>query len=328
MLNVGIAGAWHVHAKDYFSQLKQSKRVSITALWDEDEGLGKPWAEERGLDFAADLDEFLFGRGLDAVVVTTPTASHKDVIGKAVAAGKHVFTEKVLAADSEEARLIADLIEKSNVSFAISFPLLSNPKILYAKKLLDEKALGTVTGARFRRSHSGVSDGWLPKRWFDVSKSCGGAMMDLGAHPAYILPFLFGAPKRVSSFMTSPYGTGSDENAIMLCEFEGGLIASGETAFVTYGVPDLLEIYGTEGSLFIHGDEVHIASKSLAASGIASGKPAKLPDALPSPVIRFIDAVEAGEKSPLNLGTKDALTLTRMIEAAYLSASGGVSVSF
>lgn len=62
---------------------------------------------------------------------------------------------------------------------------------------MDKGALGRITGARFRRSHGGVSGRRLPDYWFDTSLTGGGAMMDLGAHPVYILSFLFGAPKRI-----------------------------------------------------------------------------------------------------------------------------------
>jgi predicted dehydrogenase len=177
-----------------------------------------------------------------------------------------------------------------------------------------------------RRSHSGVSDNWLPERWYDISSTGGGAMMDLGAHPVYILTYLFGSPVRVSGMGTRPFGTASDENAIALVEFSGGILATAETAFVTNGVPDILEVYGAEGSVYIHGEDVRVATKSMQQLGAASAQPIRFPAAKPSAINQFVDACVSGGESPEGLGLDDALVMTRLIEAFYKSDNANQTV--
>lgn len=151
-------------------------------------------------------------------------------------------------------------------------------------------------------------------------------MLDLGAHPVYILPFLLGQPKRVSGMMTSPYGTSSDENAIAVLEYENGALAVCETAFVTYGTPDLLEVYGTEGSVFIHGNRTLLSQKGLAELGVTEIEPSQFPETEPSPALQFIEACVNRTAAPAKFGTAAALSMSRIMEAAYISQQSGAVV--
>lgn len=322
MLNVGFISAWHVHADGYARELQNSGKVEIKAVWDFDKARGTQFAEKFGAEFISDYDEFLSRSDIQAVICNSPTTMHPELLEKAAAAKKHIFTEKLLAVTTEECQKLCTAIENSGITFTISLPLRMDAKMMYAKKLVEEGKLGRVSGARMRRSHSGVSDNWLPEYWYDVSMTGGGAMMDLGAHPVYVLSFLFGKPKRLSCLASNLYGTSSDENTIAVAEFEGGILGTCETSFVTYGVPDILEIYGTEGSLFIRGNDVRLVSKALKEQGVEAASPV-MPEKKPSPLMQFVEACLNGTGTPEYLGTADALTMTAMIEAAYASDKSG-----
>jgi len=328
MLNVGLISTWHVHTGDYVRQLNESGKVKIVSLWDENPAKGKKAAAEWNIDFDEDYDKFISRKDFSAVICDAPTTMHPKLLSKAAAAGKDIFTEKVLAVTAAEAQVLADDIRKAGVIFTISLPMRGDPKVLYAKQLVDTKALGRITGARFRRSHSGVSDNWLPDYWFDTSMTGGGAMMDLGAHPVYVLSFLFGIPKRISGMTTNPFGTSSDENTIAIAEFNDGVLATMETAFITYGVPDILEIYGADGSVFIQGDDIKVSTKSLDGLSFNNAKPGRLPAAKPSPILQFVDACINRTGTPETLGLDDAVLLTRITEAVYQSDKKGQSILF
>jgi predicted dehydrogenase len=328
MLNVGLISSWHVHAEGYARELAESGKAKNIVLWDENPEKGKAKAAEWKVEFEADYDKFISRKDFSAVVCGSPTTMHPSLLSKAAAAGKDIFTEKLLAVSTAEAEKLAAEIRKAGVIFTISLPLRANPAVLYIKKLVDSGSLGRVTGARFRRSHSGVSDHWLPDYWFDVSKTGGGAMMDLGAHPIYILSFLFGAPKRLAGLTSKPFNTSSDENAVGIAEFKDGILGIMETAFVTYGVPDLLEVYGTEGSVFMKGSEVRVTTKALDGISYDDARPKTLPQAAPSPLMQFVDACISRSGSPEYLGLDDAVLMTRMIEAVYRSDQSGQTIKF
>ncbi|MCL2276447.1 MAG: Gfo/Idh/MocA family oxidoreductase [Treponema sp.] len=328
MLNVGLISTWHVHTNDYARQLNESGKARIVSLWDENPEKGRKAAAQWNIDFDEDYDKFISRKDFSAVICDAPTTMHPALLSKAAAAGKDIFTEKVLAISASEAAALADEIRKAGVIFTISFPLLCDPKILYIKDLIDTGALGRITGARFRRSHNGVSDNWLPDYWYDTSMTGGGAMMDLGAHPVYVLGFLFGAPKRISGMTSRPFGTSSDENALAVAEFKDGILAAIETAFITCGTPDILEVYGAGGSVFMHGDEIKISSKSLQGLSFISARPEKLPAAKPAPILQFVDACVNRTGSPDFLGLDEAVLLSRVSEAVYKSDKSGNTIYF
>ena len=328
MLNVGFVSAWHVHAGGYANELVSSGKVCIKAIWDEVPARGEKWAAERGMDFIADYDEFLKRDDIEAVISNAPTVMHPELLIKAAEAGKHVFTEKLLATNAADGARICEAIRKSGVICTVSMPLRSNPGVLYAKKLIDSGVLGKISGARMRRSHGGVSENWLPEYWYDVSKTGGGAMMDLGAHPVYVLSFLFGEPVRVSGIMSNIYKSSSDENSIALVEFKNGVIGTCETAFVTCGVPDILEVYGTDGALYIRGDDIKVTTRGMNELGVKLAAPGNLPREKDSPLMLFVDACINKTASPETFTADDALAMTKIIEASYISDKENRTVVF
>ena len=73
MIKVAMLSKWHVHAGGYANQLKNSGKVEITCVWDDDTARGEAWAKELGCDFVADLDALLARDDVEAVVCDTPT---------------------------------------------------------------------------------------------------------------------------------------------------------------------------------------------------------------------------------------------------------------
>lgn len=316
MVKVAMLSKWHVHAGGYAGQLKHSGKVDIVAVWDDNTARGEAWAKELGCEFIADLDALLARDDIEAVICDTPTTDHHDILIKAAKAGKHIFTEKALCPTVAECLDVKKAIEEAGVIFTISYPQRGRPCVQFAKKMIEEGAFGKITLVRSRDAHNGVSGNWLPDYWFDKDAAAGGAMMDLGCHPMYLLAHFLGKPKRVTGLFTAPYGKPVDENAVAIAEFADGAIGIAETGFVSVGSPQTIEIYGTEGSMIAHGEDVQFQSKKLA--GVVNGfiKP-DLPNWTESPLMQFINAVEKGTGSPKYLGIDDAIALTELLENAY-----------
>ncbi len=325
MLKAAMLSKWHVHAGGYANQLKNSGKVEIKAVWDDDVKRGADWAAELGCDFEPDLDKLLARDDIEAVICDTPTTQHHDVLIKAAQAGKHIFTEKALCPTVAECLEVKEAIEKAGVTFTISYPQRGRPSVQFAKRMLDEGAFGKVTYVRVRDAHNGVSGNWRPEYWFNKDDAAGGAMMDLGCHPMYLLAYFLGKPKRVTGMFTSPYGKPVDENAVAVAEFADGALGVGETGFVSVGSPQTIEIYGTEGSMIAHGEDVMFQSKKL--SGIFNGfvKP-DLPRQKESPLMQFVDACINKTGTPKDLGLDDAIALTELLENSYKSDESGTIV--
>lgn len=328
MLNIALLSRWHPHASGYGREFAAHSECRVTVVWDELPERGAEWAKELGCDFEPDYEKVLARADVDAVCCTAPTNLHKDMFIKAARAGKHIFTEKVLAATKAEAEAVRDVVLETGIKFVISFPMRTNPNVLLAKQLLDDGLLGTPNYLRVRNAHSGISGGWLPEYFKDPVVCGGGAMMDLGAHPMYLSSFLLGKPARISSIYNRLYDTPIDDNCVSVIEFENKVIAVSETGFVTNSSPFSFELSGTEGTFIYGGPDGDSRLKSSKLGGDMAGCwfAPKLPKALPSAINQFVDAVLHGGEIIFDID--DAVALSELMEGAYRSYHENRTVSF
>lgn len=320
MLKLAMLSSWHVHAKGYAKEFMELDDCVITAVWDENKEAGRVWAKELQAVFYEDLDELLKSDDVDSVAVCTPTTMHKDVIIKAANAKKHIFTEKVLATTTSDAVKIKQAIDDAGVKFCISYPKRSIASIQFAKKAINENLLGDITYLRVRNAHSGTSDGWLPDTFYDKSQCGGGAMMDLGAHPMYLLAYLLGEPKYITSIYNEYFDKGVDDNAVSIIEFENKIIGVSETSFVSALCPFELEICGTGGTLKIEEDTVRYINKESNNKWITPA----LDDNRKNPIKQFVEGVLYDKN--IDFTIDDAIVLTRLMEAGYSSNITGKKV--
>ena len=326
MLRVAMLSRWHVHANQYAGETRANPDADVVAVWDENAERGAVWAGELGVPFEADLDALLADDGIDAVCVVTPTNLHRDVMVRAANAGKHIFTEKVLATTVADCDAIADAVNANGVKFCISFPRRTIPEILYAKRAMDEGLFGRVTALRVRIAHDGAVRDWLPAHFYDPEACGGGAMMDLGAHGMYLCRWLLGPPKRIVSVFNTVTGRAVDDNTVSVIEFENGAIAVNETSFTGFGGSYSLEIDGTEGGyrMLSPGEGVQVRSKHLESRGWR--KPEELPEAHAKPIDQWIAGCV--HDTPIEFGLTEAIQLTELMQAAYAADGEGRSMSF
>ena len=318
MLNAAMLSKWHVHAPGYANTLKNSGKVNIKAVWDDDVARGSAWAAELGADFEPDLQKLLSRSDIDAVFCDAPTTAHKYIIIAAAKAGKHIFTEKALCPTVADCLEVKKAVEDAGVIFTISFPERFSPIFRLAKSLIDAGAFGKISTIRRRKAHSGVSGHWLPEYWFEEKDAAGGAMMDLGCHPMYDLAYFGGKVKRVTALFNAPLGSKVDENAVSIMEFENGIIGIAETGFMSASSPEIFEIYGTEGSLIRHDNYVRVRSTKLAPFTNDWITPT-MPAWGESPIMAFVDACINKTAAPALCTIDDAIDLTRLLENAYIA---------
>jgi 1,5-anhydro-D-fructose reductase (1,5-anhydro-D-mannitol-forming) len=154
-LKIAAIGFWHVHAGDYANSVQEHPDTTLVAVWDDDEQRGREAAAQYGVEFAPDLDELLARPDLDGVTITTSTDQHHDVMLKAARAGKHIFTEKVLAPTVEEAEDIVAAASAAGVALVVSLPRLYDDYTQAIERILDDGSLGDLTYTRVRLTTAG-----------------------------------------------------------------------------------------------------------------------------------------------------------------------------
>jgi predicted dehydrogenase len=139
---IGAGRAGMVHARNLASNIKNA---DLTAIVDSDSKVAGERGEELGVtNLFSDLDEALSSDLFDAVVVVTPTFTHRDIVVKCAEAKKHVFCEKPMSIRPEEARAMIEATSKNNVKLQVGFMRRFDPPFLHAKEVIDSGELGEV----------------------------------------------------------------------------------------------------------------------------------------------------------------------------------------
>ncbi|WP_413602101.1 Gfo/Idh/MocA family protein [Curtobacterium sp. Curtsp57] len=315
-IRVAVLGFWHVHAGDYARQTVEHPGTELVAVWDDDVARGREGAEQFGVEFTDDLDALLARDDIDAVTITTSTDVHRDVITRAARAGKHVFTEKLLAPTVEECEEIIATCDAAGVTLIVSLPRLYHG---YTQAILEEirsGRLGEVNHARVRLSHDGAVRPWLPERFFDPSTAIGGALTDLGCHPVYLTQLFLGArPDSVEAVYRSVTRRAVEDHAVVTVGYASQAIGIIEAGFVA-GTPFTIDVAGTGGWLAFSDQEAR-----LTAGGSAYGdEPVTIPvpedgqDAFG----QWVDHITSGTRADDNIAR--AVELTRLVVAANAAA--------
>jgi 1,5-anhydro-D-fructose reductase (1,5-anhydro-D-mannitol-forming) len=329
MIRLAVLSFWHVHAKDYAKQAAEHPDTEIVAVWDDLPERGRAAAQQWGGQFEASLPTLLARDDIDAVVVVTPTSQHRDVMIAAARAGKHIFTEKVLASTLREAAEILAAVDQSGVKLVVSLPRLNAGYTQAIQAILAAGQLGDLTEVRTRLSHNGSistaenRSGWLPEHFYNLEQCAGGAMIDLGCHPMYLARLFLGLPESVSARYGYITGRAVEDNAVAVLSYPNGALGIVEAGFVNRFSPFTIEVHGTEGSLLYGTPESVLQLRSTKAPGaeqqwLAS---AKLPPDRPSAFHQWVEHIQQGTTAAENI--QSALDLTRLMEAANRSARGG-----
>lgn len=321
MLNIALVGTWHVHFDQYANEIKNNPNCKVWGVWDPEYNKAVAAAQRVGTTPIENLDDIFNNEDVDGIVLCTATNAHTDILLKAAEAKKHIFTEKVLSFNMEDANKIAESIKRNGIKFCISFPWRTRSDFLWIKEALSNNLIGDVTYLRMRNCHDGASRGWLPPHFFDLTECGGGAMMDLGAHPMYLIRWLLGRPSTVSSAFTYVTGKDVEDNAVSVFEYDNGTIAVSETGFVSSVNPFSLEISGTKGTIYAGG----YTGKCVYNTGAGWIEPT-LPTALPSPTTLWVSGIVDNTDIPFDID--EATALTELMEFAYLSHQKGSKVSF
>lgn len=202
--------------------------------------------------FYTDYRDLIAQPDIEAISINAPNSLHCEMTLAAAAAGKHVICEKPLCVTLDEADRMIQACQENDVLLMYAEELLFTPKYRKAKEMADSGAFGKVHLVKQSEKHFGPHSDWF----WDVARSGGGALFDLGCHGIAFAHWFLNKPRILA--VTSHLGTyvhmaktQADDEAITIVEFEGGAFAVVENSWARRGgMDDRIEIYG-EGGLTI-----------------------------------------------------------------------------
>lgn len=154
----------------------------VAALWSRNAERAREQAAELEIPFATNDAAALINRpDIDAVAIVTPTPTHHDICLEALAAGKHVLSEKPMAMNAGQAEEMAAAAESAGVTAMINFEFRFTPQRLHVQRLLADGYLGQLR-------HGMVELYWAPPlaerelNWRSQAAMGGGVLNEHGSH--------------------------------------------------------------------------------------------------------------------------------------------------
>ena len=291
IIRVGIIGLQPGRSWAAFTHLPgiqaQKDKLAVVGVANSSYGSAVKAAESCGVPKAFNsVDDLVNSEDIDLVTVTVRVPYHKEVVSKAIKAGKNIFCEWPLAKDLEEAEELVRLAKKSNGRTFIGTQAIASPQIRYLNKMIGEGAVGQIM------SHSIIGYGrvWGPEITDEASElylldnNNGATMLTISvAHTLAAIQVVFGGIGEVNSVIATRrkkiYSqerkdfvdmTAPDQVALQ------GFMEDGSVFSLHYrggSAPDgngfLWEINGTDGVLRITGQTGAIQIEELKMAIIA-----------------------------------------------------------
>jgi scyllo-inositol 2-dehydrogenase (NAD+) len=236
-----------VYAEDLAYRVPQANLYAASDINPEIEAKAKALGASK---WYPDYHDLIDDPSVDAVVIITPTSTHRDIIVAAAKAGKAVFCEKPLSISLEEAREVDRIISETGVFFHMGFMRRFDRGYRAAKEKIDQGVIGTPV--LFKASSR---DPFRPSLEYMDPRHSGGIMIDMGIHDIDLARWMMG---EVSSVYTiggvlaypEVRQVGDIDNAVVTLTFYSGALGVIDLSRSgVYGYDIRAEILGTKGTL-------------------------------------------------------------------------------
>ncbi|HEV2491978.1 MAG TPA: Gfo/Idh/MocA family oxidoreductase [Terriglobia bacterium] len=335
---IGSAFSSNIHAEAF----EEVPEAVIVAACSPNKGHVEAFARKWKIPaVATDYRKLIDRNDVDVVVVGIPNDRHREVVTAAAQAGKHVILEKPIAHTLEDADAMIAACKKDKVKLMYAETICFSPKYVRAKRLVEEGAVGKLYMVKQGEKHSGPHSDWF----YDVRRSGGGSIMDMGCHGIEWARWMYGKPKpkSVVAHCQRVLHTGrtkGEDNSVVVLEFEGGRIAVIEDSWAKQGgMDDRIELYGTEGVVYcdlLHGSSMETYSSkgygyAVEKAGETKGWTFTVFEethiyGFPHEMRHFIRCILDNE-TPQETG-EDGRTTLEIIYAAYESAGTGKKITW
>lgn len=215
--------------------------------------------------WSTNLDECLKDPYYSIYFDSQTTVLRAESIKKAIAAGKHIYTEKPIAETLEDALELVKLARSAGVKNGVVQDKLFLPGLIKLKRLINSGFFGRILSVRLEFGYWVFEGDWQPGQrpsWNYRKEDGGGIITDMFAHWRYVLDNLFGEVQSVSCLGAThiterideqgkPYSCTADDAAYATFVLEGGIVAQANSSWtVRVDREDLvaIQVDGTHGS--------------------------------------------------------------------------------
>ena len=263
-LNVGVIGAGNISGS-YLRTLGTLPAVRVAAVGDRDPRRAAAAAEKTPGARAAAPEEILRASDIDILLNLTPPEAHAQVALAAIAAGKHVYGEKPLAAHPSDAAAVCDAAARAGLRIGCAPDTVLGTGIQTARKSIEDGLIGTPTSAMAVFTCFG-HERWHPDPEFYYQPG-GGPLLDMGPYYLSALVHMLGPVRSVTGAASRPrperviaagpragtsFTASVDTHVTAVLEHVSGALTTLIMSFdVLASRTSNIEVHGTGGSLVV-----------------------------------------------------------------------------
>ena len=231
---VGCGMIGQIHA-DGLQKLVDDGEIRAVAAADPSESARQ--AANRNCRFDAlyaDPYQVIEDPAVDAVMITAPTATHRDLVLATLAAGKSLFCEKPLAPTFDTVQALADAAQAAGTIAQVGFHSRFHPLPNELRRLLETGELGAPMSYSLRDDQYWPTGDVVPghSSWRSRrAESGGGALIEHSIHAADLVSWLFGPTASVSARTRAMFGYDVEDVAAMTIEHQSGVVGTLLTVF-------------------------------------------------------------------------------------------------
>lgn len=329
-LNVGLIGLGRlgrVYARDLATRIPCTRLAGVA---DVDRAAVDAIAREFDVPLAStDPGKVIGDRSVDAVVIVTPTSTHRAVTDAAVAAGKAIFCEKPLSISLDEAIAIRRAVRRSGVFFQMGFMRRFDRGFAAAKKQLEAGAIGDAVVFK-----STSRDPYRPSVEYADPRSSGGLILDMGIHDFDLARWYMGeveAVQAIGGLLAYPElgAVGDIDNAVISLIFASGRLGVVDiTRNGIYGYDIMADLLGTKGTLrvgYLRETPLMVMTKGIVAHDTVPYFMERFAEAYTSQLENFARNVLDGHEPPITVD--DGVEALRVAIAATTAQKTGQRVA-
>ncbi len=251
------------------------------------------------VDIYVDHRDLLARSDIHAVIVATPTSTHRDVVIAAAEAGKAIFCEKPTSLSLSTTDEMIAAVERAGVLFQVGFMRRFDAGCAAAKQRLDAGEIGEPVAVR----SIGRDAGRTSLEYANPAVS-GGLVVDMGIHDFDLVRWYMGSEvERVyaeASSLVFPELTtvGDVDYAMISLRFENGALGNVEVSRdAVYGYDIQAEIIGSQGTLkigYLQYTPVIVVTKAGVTHDIVPHFPQRFGAAYTRQIEHFVECLRTG----------------------------------
>ncbi len=323
---IGLGRLGRVYARDLSGRIPETRLVAVA------DPLGS-LAEEVAAEFDVarhypDPLALIDDEAVDAVVIVTPTHTHRELVLAAAARKKPTFCEKPPALALDEVAAMQEAITRSGMFFQMGFMRRFDAGYAAGKREIDAGRIGTPLVFK-----STSRDPFRPSLEYANPKSSGGMLIDMGIHDFDLARWFMGEAGTVSTIgATIAYPelatVGDIDNAVASLTFASGKLGVVDLSRSgIYGYDISTEILGSEGTVrigYLRETPLMVMTKNSVVHDTVPYFMERFRDAYTAQLQNFAQNVQQQRTPPITI--VDGLEALRLGVAATRARESGTSV--